>query len=169
MFKACILACDLGATTLSLLCKPEQSSSVLSPTWPYTLILWIWGGGTGLLRGQFSPVTWWVDTCQYPLKRFFWWLPFTLSFLLHPTDFLLEARPSAKTLSWCCLATAWQCQGAEPCTIHSAVSLPAFREAGLSDTHTSYFGPAFLVSLTLTEWLRAHVELWSKCHGLFHS
>lgn len=32
MFKACILACDLGATTLSLLCKPEeQSSSVLSP------------------------------------------------------------------------------------------------------------------------------------------
>lgn len=30
-FKACILACDLGAATLSLLCKPEEQSSVLSP------------------------------------------------------------------------------------------------------------------------------------------
>lgn len=82
-----------------------------------------------------------------------------------PQTSLLEGQAQRRDLCpWCCLATAWQCQGAEPCTIHSAVSLLMLREAGLSDTHTSYFGPAFLWCRSpLTEWLRAHVELCPKC------
>ena len=112
------------------------------------------------------PVTWWVDTCQYPLKRFFWWLPLHSLFLAQPHR-LPSHRGWAQRRDlcpWCCLAAAWWCPGAEPCTIHSSVSFLTFREAGLSGMHISFCSPAFLLCRSpLTKWLWAHLGLCPKC------
>ena len=169
MFKACILACDLGATTLSLLCNlknsPPQSCLPAMTLYAHTVNL---GGGTMDYSSSWAvfPVTWWVDACQYPLKRFFWRLPLHSFFLARPHR-LPSHRGWAQRRDrcpWCCLATAWWCQGAEPCTIHSSVSFLTFREAGLSDMHISYFSPAFLLCRSpLTKWLCAHLGLCPKC------